>query len=172
MVLQGPAFSSALATHCSAQMSPPACLDLAGAQSRIRGCSSREREESKYCRKGQRPFAFSDQASLSNCLPRPCHPSGSSGCCFCEPILAPSHRMLLMPELSNQLCSSCEHGSALLQIDRVFPATWETATESSQSLVFAWHALVLLSCFSSQKAVARARLRGNGGFYKVQETAR
>lgn len=89
MALQGPAFSSALATHCSAQMSPPACLDQAGAQSRIRGCSSREREESKYCRKGQRPFALSDQASLSNCLPRPCHPSGSSGCCSVSPSLLP-----------------------------------------------------------------------------------
>lgn len=75
---------------------------------------------------------------------RCCHPLGSSCCCFSEPVPAPSHRMLLMPELSNQLCSSCEHGSALLQIARVLPATWETATESSQSLAFAWHSLVLL----------------------------
>lgn len=51
--------------------------------------------------------------------------------------------MLLLPELSNQLCSSCQHGSALLQIASV-PCHLRNTTESSQSLVFAWHNLVLL----------------------------
>lgn len=105
--------------------------------------------------------ASSDQASWSSCSPRCCHPLGSSCCCFSEPILAPSHRMLLMPELSNQLCSSCEHGSALLQIATVLPATWKTATDSRQSLAFAWHNLgfaeLLLFTESSGTCQAQGR---------------
>lgn len=78
-------------------------------------------------------FAFSDQGSFSNCLPRCRHPLGSSCHCFSESIPAPSHQILLMPELSNQLCSSCQHGSALLQIARVCPATWETPQRAAKA---------------------------------------
>lgn len=73
-----------------------------------------------------------------------------------------------MPELSIQLCSSCELGAALLQMARVLPATWEQP-QPKPGFCLAGPGFAELLLFTG--AGAHARLRG-GGCCEAQGAAR
>lgn len=165
MALQGPTFTTGHSLLCSEELS---CLASCGRGSGQNQRLPFQREKNlNIAERHKDCSAFSDQASLSSCLPRCCLPLGSSCCCFSEPILAPSHRMLLMPELSNQLCSSCEHGSALLQI-----ATWKTATDSRQSLAFAWHNLGFAELLLLTESSGTCRAQGRRKILQGSENSK
>lgn len=128
-----------------------------------------EREESKYCRKAQGLHCILWPSLLehSKDLPACCHPLGSSWCCFSEPSVLPptgcswclSSVSSCAPAVSSGLC--CRWPECSLP----------PGNSHSQSLVFAWQGLALLSCFSSQEAGAHARLRA-GGCCEAQGAAR